>query len=868
VSTRHESAEMMGVSVPDLPPSSSSDNFNLGEKDSIRRRALLALEGKTDHSFNKVEIPELTTPVMESKSFDLGRQSYLSSNSAPSFGSGMSSNKRDSFKMLASSSSSKDQLGTLLEEEEEEEDPDTTVHAAPKITTQARKPVPDILDAKPRSRPAGLNLRPLSLTSKVVSTGGLPTPVTTPSPRSGLRSLTLSHSSVDSEDSFKNFSFRPSTAAPYIPVRRSSLSSNSDSEDCKPSRRSSIGYKVNGLPTPNMTPTFDRPFSEDGHGEDMPFHRPLSTSEQHFLFKQHNALLARITDLEKALSCRPRSRPQSQLSDASSVMESFTSEPTDEMLQLIADLKEQRDDLSRDIDGWRTRVSDLEKQSGLLAQRLDAERREAWVARSRVGLLEVEKAALEKSCENQRQHASEFRGQYQQLQSDYRQVSEELKRVQEDREAKIASSSNEISRLCTSLNQEQSKVATLEKELAAARATIINLTSAQPQKQHTPVPDSRSILAAGGHQKDVFVDDDMDDEEEEEEDPLAGYEDEDELDFTFQSSTSFGSEDLSSPRKTSLVPSLSRSRSGSPVESIPSPLNVPTLLPAPAQPTHVSRATLSKTWTFPKAVSVAPPPTSQSEIDRFFGCLDDNESAPSSPSLSTVPSYQTSKDMFSMGFKIRSQYFMESDEEENDEEEVNYEPEHDASQDDMVGEAGGIMITVTPCDSEETLDSPDSLVTPTEPVRPVEDEEVVKPSPPSSSIAVDQPIRSPSPSSIPRLVKSGPSSPPLAHTSPSSIPRAVKISSSPPEASKSSSPHFSQSPPFGSNHSSFTTPPTKRCFAAASPVFSTPSKSPMKPLASFNRQPSRKTPLLPSTGWSNLASHTNGSTSLRSQLLR
>lgn len=73
MSTRHESAEMMGVPAPDLALSSSSDNINLGEKDSIRRRALLALEGKTDHSFTKVEIPELTTPVLENKSFDFGK---------------------------------------------------------------------------------------------------------------------------------------------------------------------------------------------------------------------------------------------------------------------------------------------------------------------------------------------------------------------------------------------------------------------------------------------------------------------------------------------------------------------------------------------------------------------------------------------------------------------------------------------------------------------------------------------------------------------------------------------------------------------------------------------------------------------------
>lgn len=69
VSTRHESAEIMGVSVPDLPTSSAE--VSASEKDSIRRRALWALEGKqADASYSKVEIPELSTPEIEKKMFD------------------------------------------------------------------------------------------------------------------------------------------------------------------------------------------------------------------------------------------------------------------------------------------------------------------------------------------------------------------------------------------------------------------------------------------------------------------------------------------------------------------------------------------------------------------------------------------------------------------------------------------------------------------------------------------------------------------------------------------------------------------------------------------------------------------------------
>lgn len=70
VSTRTESAELMGVSLPKLPSSNSDNNVNLGDRDSIRRRALLALEGKPDTSFSKVEIPEIGTPDLEKPSFD------------------------------------------------------------------------------------------------------------------------------------------------------------------------------------------------------------------------------------------------------------------------------------------------------------------------------------------------------------------------------------------------------------------------------------------------------------------------------------------------------------------------------------------------------------------------------------------------------------------------------------------------------------------------------------------------------------------------------------------------------------------------------------------------------------------------------
>ena len=67
----------MGMTLPDLPPSASENNINLGEKDSIRRRALWALEGKPDVSYNKVEIPELSTPDIERRMFDFCKRCLL-----------------------------------------------------------------------------------------------------------------------------------------------------------------------------------------------------------------------------------------------------------------------------------------------------------------------------------------------------------------------------------------------------------------------------------------------------------------------------------------------------------------------------------------------------------------------------------------------------------------------------------------------------------------------------------------------------------------------------------------------------------------------------------------------------------------------
>jgi hypothetical protein len=420
VSTRHESAEIMGV---DLPVFSSEDNN--AEKDSIRRRALWALEGKQDDaSYSKVEIPELT-PEIQKKMFEYASNKSLSASSSsgysPSLNSLMAS-KRDSFKP----SSSKDQLHTLVEEEEEEDELDAgkpSQQESPTISNDVTLPITPVTPGSAfikhvptRPRPASLTLRPLSLTPEVVSTAvhGLPTPSPTPGARSGLRSLSL----VPNDEKRSSAVLNESSPSPnprarpvlnlQISTERSTSTGSGNEPPFRPvpTRRSSISYKSSsltsaaGLPTPEMTPTFtERRFSHNSLGSnasasamsstsDEDFfpssnpsysrHRPLSASEQHFLFKSHNALLSRIQDLEKALSVRRSSlssagsRPiSSSFSVADSEDMSLSSEPSDEMLRLVSDLKAERDELKRDVDGWRTRVGDLEKQIELLGKRLE-----------------------------------------------------------------------------------------------------------------------------------------------------------------------------------------------------------------------------------------------------------------------------------------------------------------------------------------------------------------------------------------------------------------------------------------------------------------------------------------------------------------
>ncbi|KAE9395661.1 hypothetical protein BT96DRAFT_1021852 [Gymnopus androsaceus JB14] len=619
VSTRHESAEIMGVSVPENIWEAKADLDNT-EKDSIRRRALWALEGK-QVNLDKVEIPET-----------------LPTSTSTLTGSLMASSKRDSFKP----SSSKDQLHTLVEEEEEEEED---------------SPVPvTVLPVMPkRTRPATLSLRPLSLIPDV----GLPTPSSTPGARPGLKSLSL----VPSNPSDDITSPTPSRSRPVLNLH---IDSTVDEAAYRPTKRSSISYKSSssstsmssaaGLPTPEMTPTFAERHNSLSLGsnasssdEDLSpqqtnnananpsaysRHRPLSVSEQHFLFKSHNALLMRIQDLEKALSVRRSSMSSVSMSGSGSRPISIaysiadseaSSEPSDEMLRLVADLKAERDELKRDVDGWRVRVGDLEAQISLLARRIEGERREAWVARSKVGLLEAEKGALERELaqENERlgRECEEWKREVERLRAAERRYTA----ASLDTDTSLDSSSTEVEEIDFGSFDNGYPLKAVEEE----------------EQLDEDLLDSPQIP-----QEDI--EEDYLSSEEDEDNGLAGYEDEDEdldeeldLDLT---SSSFGSRmaryllpllpGSGANTPSTLTPgSRSPSASPTPMDAFKFPRAAPATAPvAAAAPTHRVIGSLSKTWTFPAAAArqqtQTPPSQSRDrdEVDKFFNCLEDSES--------------------------------------------------------------------------------------------------------------------------------------------------------------------------------------------------------------------------------------------------
>ncbi|KAJ3503396.1 hypothetical protein NLJ89_g8451 [Agrocybe chaxingu] len=336
--------------------------------------------------------------------------------------------------------------------------------------------------------------------------------------------------------------------------------------------------------------------------------------------------------------------------------------------------------------------------------------------------------------------------------------------------------------------------------------------------------------------------------------------------MSLQSSSSFDSDDDDSPRTTSHLQPTGGSSPNTPTRPVFTPPG----------PTHVSRATLSRTWTFPKgnvAQYATPKEEEKEPVDKFFGCLDDESdtygSVPSSPSSY---SYEKSKGLFSSGFKFapeddNASFFLPGnigipaeekgdmrlstvDEAEEDEDDSDNEARSEVGDDqDMFGEAGGIRITFTPPQEEEVKEerkqiqiSPVKRTSPP-PTLPAldfgsfdeEDEtedlgtvipisfdrpllQETEPSPPASPVPVSVPvIVTTPPSSIPR-----PTSPSARPASPSMIPRSTSPSSIP----RVTTSKYSFSAPSNSEPRSPTPPKASpiRAVAASSSFVTPPNK--------------------------------------------
>ncbi|KAM5532698.1 hypothetical protein V8D89_013590 [Ganoderma adspersum] len=677
VSTRRESADLMGVSLPSIPVSCSEDNINLGDKDSIRRRALWALEGKDARGTFSVEIPELGAPEPPKRTFDFPTKPSFPPGIGAGYNGGLNTLmgcKRDSIKFMASTSSS-EMLGTLIEEEEEEEEETRAVATSPERHTSV-----------PHHYDPSLNLRPLSLSNSLFQADIL-TPSPTPSPRPGLNS-TLG-SAVDRRQSVILSS---SPSAPVPLNRRPPLNVMTDNAvSVSPNRRSSISYVNNadvqtvsvwGLPTPDMTPTSstldkrrNTSISSSASGSmdlgqlNMQRGRPLSMSEQHFLFQAHETLVQRITDLERALAHSSRSRPVSCASDASYA----SSEPSDEMLQLIADLKAERDELKKDVDGWRTRVSDLQHQIDMHAKRIETERRDAWVARQRVGLLEVEKSALEKTIAEKIAQAEDAIVRLATSNASLQSSQNEVIHLRAEVE-RLRTVEDECARLHAELIAERKKREEMERDLEhaglldtprpfnaisngvpAARVMVhakrgLGFRSIDSESSFTDV-DSDEDHRSGLKAVQEVDEDDSETTSDDEDDELARYEEEEEGDeYEFPTSTSYESvmeySRATTPRlstdSANSAPSLCTSRSPSVSPSpLPSPMEP---MSAPAS-THARHASLSKAWTFPSGPTAIPAAERPfEEIDRFFGCLEDVDNSP--PMDSKLHSIESNKNIF------------------------------------------------------------------------------------------------------------------------------------------------------------------------------------------------------------------------------
>jgi len=101
------------------------------------------------------------------------------------------------------------------------------------------------------------------------------------------------------------------------------------------------------------------------------------------LAQSHTSLLERIAELENALTIRDdRSEPA-------------LSEPSEELLEMLADLKAERDTLKKELDDAHVKTAEHEKQVAILNRRVDNERREVWVTKEKLAIAEAASKVIE-----------------------------------------------------------------------------------------------------------------------------------------------------------------------------------------------------------------------------------------------------------------------------------------------------------------------------------------------------------------------------------------------------------------------------------------------------------------------------------------
>lgn len=615
--------------------------------------------------------------------------------------------------MLTPSSSLKDQLHTLVEEEEEE-DHDLSAHssrlressngklAVPTITkgrclppagrqnvnVLTNIPPPDRSSNSshpilpPRPKPANLSLRPLTL-APAPSSSGLLSPAVSPNIRPlALKTLTLNASDPPTSNVlFLSASHKPSetepseVASPPKPTMKVNRHPSQERLGNAPYIRSAavavpvFSYGNSALPTPGSTPTSEKRVSSSStttsESDSLTGRDRRSFSDEIFMHQSHIALLARITDLERALHARSLQTVQSS-----------RPEPSDEMLALIADLKLERDDLKQDITGYRVRVKELEEGKGQLEQAITVERSRIKAKEEKAARLETEKSMLIRQLKEKQEELKTLLSKLSGLQAQLTEVERtrdesrnETRRLQQQlEEAEVALQSkkvleDELLRARAALVHEQSKREQLERQISETSRSGENsqvlpvANGATRGLGFQSVDSTRTRVGSLDNQQMVkgpFTLKPVEEEEDEnersysdEENGLAGYEDEDsDMSFTCQSrSLSSSSLEDEMPRSVQhlQVAAQNLSSSSSPSPS-PSPCPTPRSFPGDtesANKSHERRASLSKAWKFPTG-DQAPTPRRE-EVDHFFECLDDMDD---SPPLSSIRAF-SDKNAFS-----------------------------------------------------------------------------------------------------------------------------------------------------------------------------------------------------------------------------